>query len=321
MISVIIPVYGVEKYLDKCVESVINQTYPEFEIILVDDGSPDNCPSMCDNWARRDDRIKVIHKKNGGLSSARNAGLDIADGEYVFFLDSDDYISEDCLERLFRAVLSDKSDVAVCDSVKVSESGEQLKPSAVSDSRCISREELFSCVGKRGDWLYIVSWGKLFKAELFENIRFPEGKLNEDEFVFYRVFDKCRSVSFCKDAVYSYVQREGSIMSAYTPKRLDAVEAYMLQSEFFSANGFTVAVSAIRCRAYDVAVNVFLNNRLSPFDRLFRQALSRYKSICRLDKVCTKKETLISAIRLVLAAYPFNAVSGRIIRAKKKKVH
>ncbi len=321
MISVIIPVYGVEKYLDKCVESVINQTYPELEIILVDDGSPDNCPSMCDNWAHRDDRIKVIHKKNGGLSSARNAGLDIADGEYVFFLDSDDYISEDCLERLFRAVLSDKSDVAVCDSVKVSESCEQLKPSAVSDSRCISQEELFSCVGKRGDWLYIVSWGKLFKAELFENIRFPEGKLNEDEFVFYRVFDKCRSVSLCKDAVYFYVQREGSIMSAYTPKRLDAVEAFMLQSEFFCENGFTVAVGAIRCRAYDVAVNVFLNNRLSPFDRLFRQVLSEYKSICSLDKSCTKKELAISVVRMVLAAYPFNTVSGRIIRAKKERMH
>lgn len=321
MISVIIPVYGVEKYLDKCVESVINQTYPEFELILVDDGSPDNCPSMCDNWARRDDRIKVIHKENGGLSSARNAGLDIADGEYVFFLDSDDYISENCLEQLFRAVLSDKSDAAVCDVIKVSEAGEQLKPSVVTEDKCILRDELFSCVGKSGDWLYIISCGKLFKSELFENIRFPEGKLNEDEFTYYRVFDKCESVSFCKDAVYSYVQRKGSIMSAYTPKRLNAVEAFMLQSEFFCENGFTVAVGAMRHRAYDVAINVFLNNRLSPFDRLFRQVLSEYKSICSLDKSCTKKELAISVVRMVLAAYPFNTVSGRIIRAKKERMH
>lgn len=318
MISVIIPVYKVEKYLDKCVESVINQTYPELEIILVDDGSPDSCPSICDNWARRDERIKVIHKENGGLSSARNAGLDIADGEYVFFLDSDDYISEDCLELLFRAVLSDKSDVAVCDVVRVGEAGEQLKPSVVSEDKCVSREDIFSCVGKRGFWLYVISCGKLFKSELFENLRFPEGKLNEDEFTYFRVFDKCRSVSLCKDAVYSYVQREGSIMSAYQAKRLDAVEAFSLQAEFFSQNEASSAVSAVRLYSYDTMINIFLNTKLSPLNRRFKQAMGFYRSICRLDKNFGKPAFVRSLVRLALAAYPFNIVTGRILKAKKE---
>lgn len=113
LISIIVPVYKVEKYLDKCVESIVEQTYKNLEIILVDDGSPDNCPAMCDEWAKKDSRIKVIHKKNGGLSSARNAGLDGCTGDYIYFLDSDDYIADNCIEMLFNAIVSDGSDMCI----------------------------------------------------------------------------------------------------------------------------------------------------------------------------------------------------------------
>ena len=128
MISVIIPVYKVEKYLDKCIESVVGQTYSDLEIILVDDGSPDGCPAMCDAWAEKDGRIKVIHKPNGGLSSARNAGLVKASGEYVFFLDSDDTISANCIELLADAVRHDNSDICIANVARIDENG---KPTAI----------------------------------------------------------------------------------------------------------------------------------------------------------------------------------------------
>ena len=122
LVSIIVPVYKVEKYLDKCIESIVGQTYENLEIILVDDGSPDNCPAMCDRWAEKDSRIKVIHKENGGLSSARNAGLDACTGEYIYFLDSDDYIAENCIEMLFNTIISDGSDMCIGNLMSVDES-------------------------------------------------------------------------------------------------------------------------------------------------------------------------------------------------------
>ena len=118
LISVIVPIYNVEKYLDRCVDSIINQTYKNLEIILVDDGSPDNCPQMCDDYAKKDSRIKVVHKENGGLSDARNVGMEVATGEYVSFIDSDDYISLDFYETLLETIVDNDSDIVECGVVK-----------------------------------------------------------------------------------------------------------------------------------------------------------------------------------------------------------
>ena len=123
LISVIVPIYNVEKYLDRCVESIINQTYKNLEIILVDDGSPDNCTQMCDDYAKKDSRIRVVHKENGGLSDARNAGMEVATGEYVSFIDSDDYISLDFYETLFQTMIDNDSDIVECSVVKFYENG------------------------------------------------------------------------------------------------------------------------------------------------------------------------------------------------------
>ena len=123
MISVIVPIYNVEKYVNKCVGSIVNQTYTNLEIILVDDGSPDRCPEICDEWAKKDSRIKVIHKKNGGLSDARNAGMKIASGDYIAFVDSDDWIAPEMYERLLMAIKNDNSDIAACAVKMVWEDG------------------------------------------------------------------------------------------------------------------------------------------------------------------------------------------------------
>ena len=150
MISVIIPVYKVEKYLDKCVESVVGQTYSDLEIILVDDGSPDGCSAMCDAWAEKDGRIKVIHKPNGGLSSARNAGLVKASGEYVFFLDSDDTISANCIELLADAVRHDNSDICIANVARIDENGKPIKALLFDSDMLLSKDDVFEDIAKKG---------------------------------------------------------------------------------------------------------------------------------------------------------------------------
>ena len=164
LISVVIPVYKVEKFIRNCVDSVIAQTYKDLEIILVDDVSPDGCPAICDEYAAADKRIKTVHKENGGLSSARNAGLDVATGEYVFFVDSDDYISENAIERLYEALIKEKADIAICDWVAVDENGNKVvKKISPLKNECLNRDGLFKKITEPNYYYYVVSWNKLYK--------------------------------------------------------------------------------------------------------------------------------------------------------------
>lgn len=240
LISVIIPIYKVEKYLDKCIQSVINQTYSNLEIILVDDGSPDNCPEMCDKWAAKDERIKVIHKKNGGLSDARNTGLDIATGDYIAFVDSDDYIEADMYECLFNQLVNTKSQMAICNLEYVDVEGNITTLNTMGQDGCFSSRQIL------GDWCgsdfvyYVVVWNKLYSRSCWKNIRFPVGKVHEDNFVMYKLFFNCEYIVCLKAKKYNYVQRKDSIMSAkISPKRLNSVEAFCEMFRFYLENGLS----------------------------------------------------------------------------------
>ena len=160
MISVIVPVYKVEEYLDQCVQSIVSQTYTDLEIILVDDGSPDNCPAMCDAWAERDKRIKVVHKKNGGISDARNAGMQIASGSFFFFIDSDDYISADCIAIMYDMYQKSNIDIVTCGVVRVKD--DKLISCAGDDT---SQGEFLDVIRHRGCWSV---WGILYLASLIK---------------------------------------------------------------------------------------------------------------------------------------------------------
>lgn len=222
-ISVIVPIYKVEKYLRKCVDSIIGQTHQNLEIILVDDGSPDDCGAICDAYAAKDSRIKVIHKQNGGLSDARNAGLDIMTGEYVGFVDSDDWIEPEMYEKLLKNMKYFNADISfggvsddlerdgVVKSVKVSDYGE--KTFAESKTDAIKRYFL-------GSW---AAWDKLYKASLFDNIRYPKGEINEDEAIVLHLLEQCRKVCYTSEIFYHYMRRQnsGSItMSGFSRKKL-----------------------------------------------------------------------------------------------------
>lgn len=244
LISVIVPVYKVEAYLDRCVQSIVDQSYRNLEIILVDDGSTDACPSMCDSWAEKDPRISVIHKANGGLSDARNAGMSAATGEYISFIDSDDWIAPEMLERLVAAMERDDSDISACAVEMVWEDGTPSKlltvqKECVLDRQSAQRELLAENLLKQPVWY------KLYRRDLIKDILFPVGKLHEDVFWSYRAVDKSRRVSIIDYKGYFYFQRNGSIMGeSYSLKRLDAVEAWIERFAYYKDNRSELADDA-----------------------------------------------------------------------------
>lgn len=241
-ISVIVPIYKVEDYLHRCVESIINQTYTNLEIILVDDGSPDNCSKICDEYAEKDSRIKVIHKKNGGLSDARNAGLLIATGEYISFIDSDDYIDINMYKSIITYMEKHDLDIAECGikhvySNKIKQDDKLDKSIHVFNSEDALKELMLE---RR---LHQTVWNKLYKTKLIKNIFFEKGKIHEDEFWTYKVFMNAEKIGFLDEYLYYYIHREGSIMAqGYSSKNLDGLEARYLRyrdiSESYSKLSF-----------------------------------------------------------------------------------
>ena len=232
LISVIVPVYKTEAYLDRCVESIVEQSYENLEIILVDDGSPDNCPAMCDAWAEKDSRVKVVHKQNGGLSDARNAGMAIATGELMGFVDSDDWIAPDMYQLLYEHMVADDSDIAACGVEMVWEDG--TPPRLLTKAGCcvLNQEEAMRAIIEES-WLKQPVWYKLYKTALIRDIPFPVGKYHEDVFWSYQAVARAQKVSVSDKVCYYYAQRSGSIMGeGYSLKRLDAVEAKVERCDF-----------------------------------------------------------------------------------------
>jgi len=214
LISIIIPVYNVEQYLVRCVDSVINQTYKNLEIILVDDGSTDNSGKICDEYALKDNRIKVIHKKNGGLPSARNAGLDIAIGEYIGFVDSDDYIVSDMYEHLYNLLLNNKADVSCCNFFNF------------KDNQYVDNQYGVDAVLNFGEVLCVKQnvfvWNKLYKRALIGNIRVDEKlRLGEDLDFNFKVLRKIKKIAYSKEAKYYYFYNPNSIIRERKFKKID----------------------------------------------------------------------------------------------------
>lgn len=225
LVSIIVPVYRVEPYLNRCIESIVQQTYEQLEIILVDDGSPDNCPAMCDAWAEKDSRIKVIHKSNGGLSDARNAGLKIAAGDYIAFVDSDDWIHEQYIIQLYRAAKKHHVEIAACDIRVVY--GQEQQPILANPVVQVYETEKALETLIHGDVFRAVVWNKLYHRTLLHGEQFETGRYHEDEFFTYRIMGKVQKMAFVHVPLYYYFQRAGSIMDSLSWKHLDALDAYL----------------------------------------------------------------------------------------------
>lgn len=223
MISVIVPIYNVEKYMNRCIESIRCQTYTDLEIILIDDGSTDTSPQICDNWANKDSRIRVIHKSNGGLADARNAGIEVAKGEYISFIDSDDYIEKDMLTLLFNSLISEGADIAVC-GINYVTNGTIERISCLNYPHIYSREEALK-LHLSSNTFNASACNKLYKRYLFNNIRFPKGKKFEDTAIMAFLFDFANKISHIADPKYYYVYRIGSLTKVkFSMKDFDLIE-------------------------------------------------------------------------------------------------
>lgn len=230
LVSVIVPIYKVEDYLDECVKSIVGQTYKNIEIILVDDGSPDHCPQKCDEWAKNDLRIRVVHKQNGGLSSARNAGLDVAKGEYIAFVDSDDFITPDYVEVMYNRICNDKS-VGIVSGMIYRYTNGQTTPFKklwdLKDERITSSDKFR--ISSINQTVSYTVWNKIFRASLLSKVRFREGKTNEDTLFMYdlgnAMVDADYSMVEVPHYVYYYRYREDSICtSTKRPLALDVIQ-------------------------------------------------------------------------------------------------
>lgn len=228
-ISVIVPIYRVEKYLPACIDSILNQTFTDFELILVDDGSPDRCPAICDEAAERDARVRVIHQANAGLSAARNAGIEIAHGEWLGFVDSDDYIAPQFYEKLYQTAQRTDADCVMCSVQNVDESGKSIDSALMRVADEVKTgQEVLQKIGRDDVTPYLTAWNKLYRRKLFNTLRYPAGRQNEDVFVFAELFCQVQRAACVAEPLYFYRKRIDSIMnSAVTLRNLDEMWAYV----------------------------------------------------------------------------------------------
>ncbi len=231
-ISVIVPIYKVEPYLCRCVDSILAQTFTDFECILVDDGSPDNCGQICDEYAAKDSRIHVIHKENGGLSSSRNAGIDYAveqsDSQWLSFIDSDDWVHPCFLEYLHRAAVEQNVKISACNVY-------ETKQIDKGPDDCNYAVELLDGIDfhmNNNIWA-TTAWNKLYVKELFDGYRYPIGRIHEDEFLTYKLLYNAKNIAWLEAQLYVYYHREDSITGKYSVRTLDRLDALKEQIEFF----------------------------------------------------------------------------------------
>lgn len=267
LVSIIVPVYNVEKFLDKCITSIKKQTYKNIEIILVDDGSVDSCPAMCDKYATEDGRIKVIHKENGGLSSARNAGLDIASGEYVLFVDSDDYIEAELCETVL-AYMSEDVDIVAFGFKRVFDEGEE-KVEFTGRAISVSKPELFQAYINRENFTHMVC-DKMFRHNLFQNMRFIEGRLAEDLAISYKLFGNARKAVAIDTCFYNYYTRSNSIMGAGSIKL--CLDTYKGECEAYS---YTCTYYPLYQKANNTR---FINQSMKTYLKLIKRYGEQYQN-------------------------------------------
>ncbi len=281
LISIVVPVYKVEQYLPKCIDSILAQTYTNFELILVDDGSPDNSGKICDDYAEKDSRVRVIHKENGGLSSARNAGILKATGKYIGFIDGDDYIASNMFECLYQAIQENHAQLSVCDFQNVNDEGECLQTTTkhMTEDNTISGRELLSSDALSVFW--VIACNKLFEKTLFDKTRFYEGKQHEDEFFIHKILKQCETIAVVRKKLYYYVQRKNSITGSTINKaKFHAVEALLNRAEDFLTYCiygkalYKTAISAvlILCETYQA---------LKKTNPEVRETYRRYRVRCR----------------------------------------
>ncbi len=275
-VSIIVPVYKVEQYIDECVTSIVNQSYRNLEIILVDDGSPDKCPEICDSWEKKDFRIKVIHKENGGLSSARNAGMSACTGEYVMFTDSDDFIDSCMVENLLKNAEYYDADVSAC-SIKKYYNGTS------HDFRNYFKQEITEYTGLQAieamlrEEIDCAAWNKLYRVASIKGFEFPLGRYNEDVIFLFYSWQKIKKIVYTKEAYYNYRVTANSLTHSFSEKRFDYMGNAKEIKNFIDGN-----IPELK-KVGEIYLNICASNTL--MDLWYANSITRYADYF---KMCRK---------------------------------
>lgn len=320
-ISVIVPVYKVEPYLRRCVDSILGQTYSDFELILVDDGSPDNCGTICEEYAAKDSRIHVIHQENGGLSAARNAGIDWAfansDSRWLTFVDSDDWIYPRTLEWLLSAALETETAISVCGFVETT--GEDTEPEPAVPT--LWEPERFYTERNTNA---TIAWGKLYEKRLFAQIRYPNGMIHEDELTTYKLLFSQKRISLITSQLYCYFQNPAGITkSKWNPRRLDALQGLKEQAAFFAENAYPKArdYAAMACIWYICGQKKAIRASELPKrekNRYFSVLFEELRGLCKkYRKVYLKKENLYIICEILPVLKPLYSLASFLRGAVK----
>ena len=262
-VSIIVPIYKVENYLSRCVDSIVNQTYSNIEVILVDDGSPDNCGLIADEYEKKDNRIKSVHKENGGLSDARNHGMKYATGEYVLFVDSDDWLKEEMIDTLIHIAIESKADIVQSGFYYAYEDYLLYDDRYYSeDMPCIelNKQDLMKelVINER---VKNFAWGKLYKINLIKDIPFKKGVLFEDVFWAHKVMDKVDKYVICHKPMCYYLQRDDSIVSTYTVRNLDIIKGLKERHNFIEKNYKNLLNESYKILTKTILIHYYLLNK------------------------------------------------------------
>ncbi|MGN0274618.1 MAG: glycosyltransferase family 2 protein [Chordicoccus sp.] len=301
LVSVIIPIYKVERYLERCVRSVMDQTYDNLEILLIDDGSPDRCGKMCDAFAESDPRIRVVHRKNGGVSAARNTGIDASSGQWIFFVDSDDFIHRDCIRQLLAAAERSGTDIAVCGFERTD--GDTICGDVrFPVTEVIPRDEAMRHVILEEDTSFV--WGTLFRRELFQGIHFPEGRTFEDLATVPLLVNRCRALARVSAPYYGYFQRPTSIMHELNARsQYNVLLAWLDRCRFCHENYRELEKRCLAQMAHYYLLVCSYSYPGEPYIRMARDLVSPY--LREMSSAAAGKEKLkLLIVRVFPGIYP-----------------
>lgn len=317
LISVIVPVYRVEPYIEKCIDSIVNQTYERLEIILVDDGSPDTCGEICDRYAKEDSRIRVIHKENGGLSDARNVGMERASGEYIAFIDSDDWIEPNMIEVLYRACVDSGARMACCGRFDANEDYSKRKGICPNKDEVVSTEDMLNYM-LSSNGTSCIACDKLYHKDLFLGVRFPKGKIYEDIPTVYKCVIRAEKIALCAIPLYNYYHRSTAITNmSFSPRLFDYTEHTKMVLEEMEKSYPSVLDSAKKMRVESIA---FLLSKISLQKREIRKKYkAEYKELLRelrsLKSFWKRSGLIASRSRLLYTCLTFG-IYRHVRRAK-----
>lgn len=321
LISIIIPIYNVEDYLERCIKSIQQQTYKNLEIILVNDGSTDGSTEVALEFCQMDPRIKLVNKENGGLSDARNVGIDVCKGKYIVFVDSDDYVEARYVELLYKSLVSNNAQMAVCSFNIVNDNGSVIKRKLVSEKKneIITGREMLNRVMRADGYKYVVAWNKIYASNLLEDLRFEKGKLYEDEFFNFEVSYNLTKVSFVAEPLYNYVQRAGSIkLSELTNEKIEMQkEMHEKRISFYKDNKDKELYERAIQMYCNWMVNIVIEAR-GIINRDLLKSFKRSKKVFLLS-MCTRQSSYGEKIQDCIAIFSL-FVAAKIKKRRKEKI-